>query len=79
MLGNSGLLSGSCILKYNLNYHVQYMLMGNLIHVLQPGEMGWMRQNFLKLNDEKTEFLLFGSRQQFQRFLFHLLQLVTRR
>ena len=23
-----------------------------------------MRQNFLKLNDEKTEFLLFGSRQQ---------------
>ena len=24
----------------------------------------WMRQNFLKLNDEKTEFLLFGSRQQ---------------
>ena len=24
----------------------------------------WMRQNVLKLNDEKTEFLLFGSRQQ---------------
>ena len=24
----------------------------------------WMRQNFLILNDEKTEFLLFGSRQQ---------------
>ena len=24
----------------------------------------WMRQNLLKLNDEKTEFLLFGSRQQ---------------
>ena len=24
----------------------------------------WMRQNFLKLNNEKTEFLLFGSRQQ---------------
>ena len=23
-----------------------------------------MRQNFLKLNDEQTEFLLFGSRQQ---------------
>ena len=23
-----------------------------------------MRRNFLKLNDEKTEFLLFGSRQQ---------------
>lgn len=24
----------------------------------------WMQQNFLKLNDDKTEFLLFGSRQQ---------------
>ena len=24
----------------------------------------WMRQNFLKLNDEKIEFLLFGSPQQ---------------
>ena len=24
----------------------------------------WMRENFLKLNDEKTEFILIGSRQQ---------------
>ena len=24
----------------------------------------WMQDNFLKLNDEKTEFLLIGSRQQ---------------
>ena len=28
------------------------------------GLRSWMRQNFLKLNDEKIEFLLFGSRQQ---------------
>ena len=25
----------------------------------------WMRRNFLKLNDDKTEVLLIGSRQQF--------------
>ena len=27
-----------------------------------------MRRNFLKLNDEKTEFLLFGSRKQLSKF-----------
>ena len=30
----------------------------------------WMGQNFLKLNDEKTEFLLFGSRQQLSKVYF---------
>ena len=60
------------ILKYNLNYHVHYTFKSSQ----QPADCittlekciqeirSWMRQNFLKLNDEKTEFLLFGSRQQ---------------
>ena len=68
------------ILKYNLNYHDMLMtrsftLLSNLlknlpIRVLQHWKKciqeirRWMRQNILKLNDEKTEFLLFGSRQQ---------------
>ena len=68
------------ILKYNLNYHVYaddtqlyitfkssqepadscITTLGKCIQVIRS----WMRRNFLKLNDEKTEFLLFGSRQQ---------------
>ena len=40
------------------------LLKNLLIRVLWRNVFSWMRQNFLKLNDEKTEFLLFGSRQQ---------------
>ena len=44
-------------------------LLKNLpIRVLQRSRTqeirSWMRRNLVKLNDEKTEFLLFGSRQQ---------------
>ena len=68
------------ILKYNLNYHVyadDTQLYITFKSSQEPAEScittlekciqeirSWMRQNFLKLNDEKTEFLLFGSRQQ---------------
>ena len=67
------------ILKYNLNYHVYaddtqlYITFkssqepaDSCITTLEKciQEIGWMRQNFLKLNDEKTKFLLFGSPQQ---------------
>ena len=68
------------ILKYNLNYHVyadDTQLYINFKSSQEPADSclttlekciqeirSWMRQNFLKLNDEKTEFLLFGSRQQ---------------
>ena len=68
------------IFKYNLNYHVYaddtqlyitfkssqepadscITMLEKCIQVIRS----WMRQNFLKWNDEKTEFLLFGSRQQ---------------
>ena len=34
------------------------------VHVCIQEIRSWMRQNFLKLNNEKTEFLLFGSRKQ---------------
>ena len=77
------------ILKYNLNYHVyadDTQLYITFKSYQEPADScittlekciqeirSWMRQNFLKLNDEKT-------RQQLSiRFLFHLLQLVTRR
>ena len=68
------------ILKYNLNYHVHAddtQLYITFKSSQQPADScittlekciqeicSWMRQNFLKLNEEKTEFLLFGSRQQ---------------
>ena len=68
------------ILKYNLNYHVyadDTQLYITFKSSQQPADScittlekciqeirSWMRQNFLKLNEEKTEFLLFGSRQQ---------------
>ena len=68
------------ILKYNLNYHVyadDTQLYITFKSSQEPADScittlekciqeirSWMRQNFLKLNDEKTEFLLFGSRQQ---------------
>ena len=64
------------ILKYNLYYHVDADDT-QLYITFKPAEScittlekcvqeirSWMRQNFLKLNDEKTEVLLFGSRQQ---------------
>ena len=70
-------LSGSW---YNLNYHVyadDTQLYITFKSSQEPADScitmlekciqeirSWMRQNFLKLNDEKTEFLLFGSRQQ---------------
>ena len=49
----------SNILK-NLPIHVLHTTLEKCIQEIRS----WMRQNFLKLNDEKTEFLLFGSRQQ---------------
>ena len=68
------------ILKYNLNYHVyadDTQLYITFKSSQEPADScittlekciqeirSLMRQNFLKLNDEKTEFLLFGSRQQ---------------
>ena len=64
------------ILKYNLNCHVYaddtqlyitFKSADSCITMLEKCIQeirSWMRQNFLKLNDEKTEFLLFGSRQQ---------------
>ena len=68
------------ILKYNLNYHVyadDTQLYITFKSSQEPADScittlekciqeirSWMRQNFLKLNDQKTEFLLFGSRQQ---------------
>ena len=68
------------ILKYNLNYHVyadDTQLYITFKSSQEPADScittlkkciqeicSWMRRNFLKLNDEKTEFLLFGSRQQ---------------
>ena len=64
------------ILKYNLNYHDTQLYI-TFKSSQEPADSciitlekciqeirSWMRQNFLKLNDEKTEFLLFGSRQQ---------------
>ena len=39
----------------------------------------WMRQNFLKLNDEKHSFFYLDHVSNYQNFVFHLLQLVTRR
>ena len=68
------------ILKYILNYHVYADVTQLYITFKSSKEpadscittlekciqeiRSWVRQNFLKLNDEKTEFLLFGSRQQ---------------
>ena len=68
------------IWKYNFNYHVyadDTQLYITFKSSQEPADScittldkciqeirSWMRQNFLKLNDEKTEFLLFGSRQQ---------------
>ena len=64
------------ILKYNLNYHVyadDTQLYITFKSSQKPADscittlekcIQEMRQNFLKLDDEKTEFLLFGSRQQ---------------
>ena len=68
------------ILKYNLNYHVyadDTQLYITFKSSQEPADScitmlekciqeirSWMRQNFLKFNDEKTDFLLFGSRQQ---------------
>ena len=68
------------ILKYNLNDHVyadDTQLYITFKSSQEPADScittlekciqeirSWMRRNFLKLNDEKTEFLLFGSRQQ---------------
>ena len=68
------------ILKFNLNYHVYaddtqlYITfkssqenanasIARLEKCIQEIRR-WTQQNFLKLNDDKTEFLLFGSRQQ---------------
>ena len=82
------------ILKYNLNYHVyadDTQLYITFKSSQEPADScitmlekciqeirSWMRQNFLKLNDENTEFLLLDRVSNYQRFLFHLLQLVTR-
>ena len=68
------------ILKYNLNYHVYVddtQLYITFKSSQEPADScittlekciqvihSWMKTNFLKLNNEKTEFLLFGSRQQ---------------
>ena len=76
------------ILKYNLNYHVyadDTQLYITFKSSQEPADScittlekciqeirSWMRQNFLKLNDEKTEFLLFGSRQQLSKVSLRL-------
>ena len=68
------------ILKYNLNYHVYADGMQIYITFKSSQEPAdscitmlekciqeihsWMRRNFLKSNNKKTEFLLFGSCQQ---------------
>ena len=68
------------ILKYNLNYHIyadDTQLYITFKSSQEPADScittlekciqeirSWMRRNSLKLNDEKTEFLLFGSHQQ---------------
>ena len=67
-------------MKYNLSYHVyaddtqiylafkpsqqQSDLAINCLENCVSDIRVWMKQNFLKLNDNKTEFMLFGSRQQ---------------
>ena len=78
------------ILKYNLNYHVyadDTQLYITFKSSQEPANscittldkcIKEMRQNFLKMNDEKTEFHL-DCVNNYQKFLFHLLQLVTRR
>ena len=68
------------IRSYNLNYHVyaddtQLYLSFNSSQQHANSAIAtlelcineirqWMKSNFLKLNDEKTEFMLFGSHQQ---------------
>ena len=68
------------ILSHNLNYHVyadDTQLYLSFDSSQQQADSAiaslelcikeirqWMKSNFLKLNDEKTEFLLFGSHQQ---------------
>ena len=68
------------MLKYNLDYHVytdDTQLYITFKSSQEPADScittlekciqeirNWMIRNFFKLNDEKTEFLLFGSRQQ---------------
>ena len=37
----------------------------------------WMQESYLKLNDDKTEFLLLGSRQQLAKFKVHSVQIGT--
>ena len=83
------------ILKYNLNYHVyadDTQLYITFKSSQEPANScittldkciqeirSWMRQNFLKLNDEKQSFFYLDRVSNYQRFLFHLLQLVNRR
>ena len=66
------------ILKYNLNYHMSTLMTRSFTLLFKSSQepadsctitlekeiRNWMRQNFLKLNNEKTEFLLVGSHQQ---------------
>ena len=81
------------ILKYNLNYHdIVYaddtQLYITLKYSQEPADScittldkciqeirSWMRQNFLK----NQSFFYLDRVSNYQRFLFHLLQLVTRR
>ena len=83
------------ILKYNLNYHVyadDTQLYITFKSSQEPADScittlekciqeirSWMRQNLLKLNDEKQSFFYLDRVSNYQKFLFHLLQLVTRR
>ena len=83
------------ILKYNLNYHVyadDTQLYITFKSYQEPADScittlekciqeirSWMRQNLLKLNDEKQSFFYLDRVSNYQKFLFHLLQLVTRR
>ena len=35
----------------------------------------WMKSNFLKMNEEKTEFIIFGSPQQLQKIIIPFIKI----
>ena len=44
-------------MDHRINYHKHISNLEQCVSVIKT----WMQQNFLKLNDSKTEFILFGS------------------